>query len=193
MSVLFSLLLGFLKVGLFSVGGGYAAIPLIQDQIVLEYQLMTAEEFADLVTIAEMTPGPIAINAATFLGMRIAGVPGALLCTFGCILLPVCICLTLGKLYYKYRNLSAADTLLACLRPGVVALIACAALNLFAMAVFQDDPDRLSPTILSLTDLKPIETVLFLGCLFLLRKYKINALWIIWGSGLVGTALYLLL
>ena len=82
MSIVFILFISFLQVGLFSVGGGYAAIPLIQNQVVNVWQLMTIEEFADLITIAEMTPGPISINSATFVGMRLAGIPGAIICTF---------------------------------------------------------------------------------------------------------------
>ena len=70
MSVLFQLFFAFIQVGLFSVGGGYAAIPLIQNQIVDIHKLMTLGEFTDLITIAEMTPGPISINSATFVGMR---------------------------------------------------------------------------------------------------------------------------
>ena len=71
--LLIRLFLSFIQVGLFSVGGGYAAIPLIQNQIVNIHGLMTLEEFTDLITIAEMTPGPISINSSTFVGMRLSG------------------------------------------------------------------------------------------------------------------------
>ena len=77
------LFLSFLQIGALSFGGGYAAMPLIQAQIVTEHQWLSMSEFTDLVTIAEMTPGPIAINAATFVGTRLAGVPGALTATPG--------------------------------------------------------------------------------------------------------------
>ena len=79
------LFLSFLKVGLFSVGGGYAAIPLIQSQVVEGKNWITMSEFTNLVTIAEMTPGPISVNSATFVGIRIAGIPGAFAATAGCI------------------------------------------------------------------------------------------------------------
>ena len=79
------LFFSFLKVGMFSVGGGYAAIPLIQSQAVEACGWLTMDEFTNLVTIAEMTPGPIAINAATFVGIRIAGIAGAAAATLGCI------------------------------------------------------------------------------------------------------------
>ena len=73
--LLLKLFFAFIQVGMFSVGGGYAAIPLIQEQIVNIYGLMSMEEFSDLITVAEMTPGPISINSATFVGMRLAGIP----------------------------------------------------------------------------------------------------------------------
>ena len=77
------LFLSFLQVGLFSVGGGYAAMPIIQSSVVEKYGWLTMSEFTDLITIAEMTPGPIAINSATFVGVRIAGVAGAVVATLG--------------------------------------------------------------------------------------------------------------
>lgn len=188
MHIIVKLFLSFLQVGLFSVGGGYAAIPLIQNQIVNVWSLMTIEEFADLITIAEMTPGPISINSATFVGMRLAGIPGAVICTLGCILMPFIICLILAHFYYKYRNFSGVQTVLSCLRPAVVSLISCAGLSILTLAVFKN-----GSVDFALSNLNWIEIALFAVCLFLLRKYKIGAIKIILGSGVVGTILYLLL
>lgn len=70
------LFLSFLQIGLFSFGGGYAALPLIQGQVVTEHGWLSMKEFTDLITIFQMTPGPIAINSATFVGIKIAGIPG---------------------------------------------------------------------------------------------------------------------
>ena len=80
----------FFKIGLFSIGGGYAAMPLIQQQAVDLHPWLTMGQFADIMAIAEMTPGPIAINAATFVGIRTAGLPGALAATAGCVA-PSCV------------------------------------------------------------------------------------------------------
>ena len=93
------LFLSFLKVGMFSIGGGYAAMPLIQSEVVTGYGWLTMSEFTDLITIAEMTPGPIAVNSATFVGIRIAGIPGAAAATFGCIF-PSCIIVSLLAFVY---------------------------------------------------------------------------------------------
>ena len=115
------LILGFLQVGMFSIGGGYAAIPLIREQA-LSHGWLSLAEFTDLVTIAEMTPGPIALNAATFVGIRTGGIPGALLATFSCILPSLIIVTTLAMLYQKFRKTDAMQVLLSGVRPAVVAL-----------------------------------------------------------------------
>ena len=99
------LFLSFLQIGMFSFGGGYVAMPLIQGQVVTLHGWLTMSEFTDLITISQMTPGPIAVNSATFVGMKIAGIPGAVVATAGCIL-PSCIIVTiLARLYLKYRSL----------------------------------------------------------------------------------------
>ena len=96
----------FLQIGRFSFGGGYAAIPLIQGQIVERHGWLSMPEFTDLITISQMTPGPIAINSATFVGIKSAGVQGAAVATLSCIL-PSCIIVTLiAKIYLKYRTMA---------------------------------------------------------------------------------------
>lgn len=184
--LLLKLFFSFIQVGLFSVGGGYAAIPLIQNQIVDIHELMSLEEFTDLITIAEMTPGPISINSATFVGMRLAGIPGVLLCTLGCILPAFIICSLLAYFYYKYRNLGAVQTVLSALRPAVVALIASAGLSILLLGLFNADK-----TNLQIGNFRIVEAVLFAGALVILRKYKTSAISIIFGTGVIGTIAYL--
>ena len=187
--LLLKLFFAFIQVGLFSVGGGYAAIPLIQEQIVNIYGLMTLEEFSDLITIAEMTPGPISINSSTFVGTRLAGPLGAIICTLGCIIPSFIICLTLAHFYYKYRNLEGVQTVLSSLRPAVVALIGSAGVSILMLALFQADFSSFQ-----FKDFHIIEFGLFAASLFLLRKYKekISAISIIFGTGIVGTIIYVL-
>ena len=104
--IYWELFLSFLQVGLFSFGGGYAAMPLIRGQVVTVHHWLSMSEFTDLITISQMTPGPIAVNSATFVGTKIAGTLGALVATFGCIL-PSCIIVTvIARLYLKYRNIT---------------------------------------------------------------------------------------
>ena len=104
--LLLQLFWSFFQVGLFSIGGGYAAIPLIQNQVVTVHNWISMQEFTDLVTIAEMTPGPIAINSSTFVGIRMGGIPCGILCTFACILPSLIIVSLLYFVYAKYKKLS---------------------------------------------------------------------------------------
>ena len=130
------LFLAFLQIGAFSFGGGYAAMPLIEEQVINTYHLMTMADFSDLVTIAEMTPGPIAVNAATFVGNQAAGIPGALIATLG-VILPSCIFVTvLAWVYKKYRKLSMVQGVLGALRPAVIAMIFSAGLKILIPALF---------------------------------------------------------
>ena len=126
----------YFQIGLFSIGGGYAAMPLIEQQVVKLHPWLTPVQFADIVTIAEMTPGPIAINSATFVGTMVAGVPGAIVATLGCIVPSCMIVMTLAYLYYRFRGLSIIQGVLAGLRPAVIAMIASAGINLFLTAVY---------------------------------------------------------
>ena len=183
--ILLKLFFAFIQVGLFSVGGGYAAIPLIQEQIVDIYGMMILEEFSDLITVAEMTPGPISINSATFVGMRVAGIPGVIICSVGCIIPSFCICLILAHFYYKYRSVKGVQVVLSAMRPAVVALIASAGASILMLALFQSEIQNLV-----VENFRIVEFVIFAVALFLLRKFKMNAITIILGSGVVGTIVY---
>lgn len=178
----------FFQIGLFSIGGGYAAMPLIQNQVVELHSWLTMTQFADIMTIAEMTPGPIAINAATFVGIQIAGLPGALLATVGCVFPSCVIALTLAFLYYRFRGLSMVQGVLAGLRPAVVAMIASAGISLFALALYGQ---KTIPA--DFMSFDKIAAVIFLAGFFILKKWKVRPMWIMAGSGVAGVILYTLL
>jgi len=175
------------QIGLFSIGGGYVALPLIHHQIVELHGWLTVTEFADIITIAEMTPGPIAINAATFVGIRVAGIPGALVSTLACVLPSCIIVLLLAKIYYKYRNLNAMQYILSGLRPAVVAMIASAGLGIMLLAFFAGGTISLSVGSVNLVAL-----AIFVTGLFVLRKWKLNPLYVMGGAGMIGLAAYVL-
>lgn len=186
--LLLKLFFAFIQVGMFSVSGGYAAIPLIREQIVNIHGLMTLEEFSDLITVAEMTPGPVSINSATFVGMRISGIPGVLLCSIGCIIPSFCICLTLAHFYYKYCSVSGVQVVLGAMRPAVVALIASAGASILMLGLFQAEIHEIV-----LSNIRITELGIFAAALYLLRKFKVNAVLIILGSGVIGTIIYTLM
>lgn len=178
----------FFQIGLFSFGGGYAAVPLIQNQIVETNHWLEMGQFADLITIAEMTPGPIAVNSATFVGQQIAGAAGAVVCTFGCILPSLIVVLLLSYLYIKFRNLQVVQGILTGLRPAIVAMIASAGLSLLVLALFNASLDKIV-----LSDFRIVEGIIFLVSLILLRKFKVNPIAVIFGSGIIGTLVYMLI
>lgn len=176
------LFLSFLQIGAFSFGGGYAAMPLIQNQVVQLHPWLSQSEFTDLITISQMTPGPIAVNSATFVGTRIAGVPGALAATIGCVL-PSCILVTiLAKIYLKYRTLSLLQDILKSLRPAVIAMIAAAGVSILVTAFWGNDISSLHlDTILSSTNIRAVG--IFLVSLILLAKFKMDPIHVMLLSG----------
>ncbi|MEG6612074.1 chromate transporter [Pseudoclostridium thermosuccinogenes] len=185
---LIKLFWSFFQIGLFSIGGGMAAMPLIQNQVVNLHQWLTLTEFTDLITIAEMTPGPIAINSATFVGIRIAGIPGAIIATIGCILPSCAIVSLLAWLYFKYKELTLVQGILSGLRPTIVALIASAGLSIFILAVWGEGGFSMNPQAINL-----VSVLLFSSALFILRKWKPNPIFVMLGSGIIGGAIYLII
>ena len=178
----------FFEIGLFSFGGGYAAVPLIQSMVVERYHWLTVNEFINLITIAEMTPGPIVINAATFVGMKIDGFLEAVVSTLGSVVPSLIIVLLLSWLYKQYKDLDIVKRILKRIRPLVVAMILSAGFSILVMALFKANDYQT----INLDNIQVIEFVIFAASLFLMRRYKINPIMIIFGSGLVGTLSYVL-
>lgn len=180
------LFISFLQIGLFSFGGGYAAMPLIQGQVVTAHHWLSTAEFTDLITISQMTPGPIALNGATFVGIRVAGLTGAFVATLGCIT-PSCIIVTLiAHIYLKYRSVSAFQQALTSLRPAVVAMIASAGVTILTSAFWN------SQGIVRIADTNWYLVGIFVLCLFLLQKCKANPIWIMLLAGAIKLALAIL-
>lgn len=175
----------FFQIGLFSIGGGYAAMPLIQNQVVDLHPWLTMTQFADIMTIAEMTPGPIAINSATFVGIQVAGISGAVVATVGCIFPSCIIVLSLAYVYYRFRGMTIVQGILVGLRPAVVSMIASAGLSLMIMVLYGE---HTIPANLFNIDL--IGLLLFAFALIVLRKWKPNPLWVMASCGAAGVILY---
>lgn len=179
------LLWSFFQIGLFSIGGGYAAMPLIQHQVVEIHQWLNMTQFADIMTIAEMTPGPIAINSATFVGIQVAGLPGAFVATAGCVLPSCMIVMTLAYAYYRFRGLKMVQGILAGLRPAVVAMIASAGISIVTLSFYGQ---RSLP--MDLSGISYISVFIFGIGLLILRKWKVNPVYVMGGAGLAGVVLF---
>lgn len=165
----------FLKIGAFTFGGGYAMLPLIQ-QAVLKNDWITEKQMVDFIAVSESTPGPLAVNMSTYIGMRTAGIGGALAATFGVVLPSFLIILLVSGCYKKFQNSNIVRGAMAGLQPAVVALIATALLSV-AGNVFDIKNLFTGDTLFS------VITVLVAGFLCYRNKHPIMVIGI---SALVG-------
>ena len=178
------LFLAFFQVGLFSFGGGYASLPLIQHQVVSLHSWLSADEFSDLISLSQLTPGAIAINASSFAGMRVAGFGGAVCATPGCVLPSTVLVLLLAFVYARYRSRSAVDGAMSAIRPTIVGLIFAAGLTILLPAF--------SSAVGSL-GFDPVAVLLAGGGFLLLRRTDCSPLLLMLLSGGIGLASYFLL
>ncbi|MEY8414929.1 chromate transporter [Tissierella praeacuta DSM 18095] len=123
MRKLLKLFWAFFKIGAFTIGGGYAMLPLIQREVVDENNWLTTEEFIDILAIAEVTPGPVAVNTSTYVGYKVAGIKGAMFCTLGTILPSFTIILLIVKFFWGFRQNPIIEKVFLGIRPAVAALI----------------------------------------------------------------------
>ncbi len=177
--------LNFLKIGLFAFGGAYAVIPLIEEQMVTNTGWMTFQEFSDLVAIDELTPGPIIINSSTFIGMKLAGLPGALAATLGCMVPGALIALLLSWLYGKYREIPVINETISVLKCMSVALIFSVLLKMFLNAVFPQGIG--SPGSIDLLMLGMV-----IVSFIVLNRFKVNPLLVMLGCGTLSLLLSLI-
>ena len=175
------LFVSFLQVGMFSFGGGYAAMPLIQEQVVTIHHWLDISEF----TISQMTPGPISINAATFVGIKVAGIPGAVVATGGCILPSCVVVIIIAKVYLKYRKMGMLQGILNALRPAVIAMIASAGISILITAFWGTAVIKLINTNWSLV-------IIFVICFALLQKLKMNPIGVMVLAGIMKLGLSLI-
>ncbi len=161
-TILLSLYWTFLKIGLFTIGGGYAMIPLMEAEIIVIQGWMSASEFLDVVAIAEATPGPVSVNAATFIGYRLAGVAGALTATLGVITPSLVLLLLLSKLLIRAIQDPRTESFLNGLRSALVALIFLASYSLGQSAVIDPPSALIFGALLIFSQLKSISPLYFI-------------------------------
>lgn len=173
MLLLIKLFISFFKIGAFSFGGGYAMLPLLEKELIVKHQWISTIDFIDILAISEMTPGPIAINSATFLGYRVAGILGAIISTFA-VALPSFIIITLMyKFINRFKNSKYVSWAFKGIRPVVLGLIGAAAITVGKT---------------SFIDIKSILIAIFI--FFLVSIKKINAILVIVIAGVLGIILY---
>lgn len=181
--IYWELFCSFVKVGAFCVGGGYASMPLIQAEVIDNHGWMTMAQFVDIFTISQMTPGPIGINAATFVGTTVAGLPGAIAATVGFVFPSIFIVLTLANLFFKYGDIGPVRGILNGLRPAVVALICSAGINFVLLALWNTEalPSNFTKVDLAGCIILPL-------ALYAIRK-KLSVIKVLSMSGFLGLLL----
>jgi chromate transporter len=172
----------FIQIGAFSFGGGYAVLPMIEKYVVQQQQWITLSELADITSISQMTPGPIAINAATFVGVKVAGVWGGLIATIGCVLPSFILLIILAYYFFKHSNLNFVQNILKGLRPAIVSLIALAAISLTLIALWKNPQTDL----LSISNLSISSIVSAAVSLILLIKFKMDTIGVIAIGAIIG-------
>ncbi|MTI46882.1 MAG: chromate transporter [Firmicutes bacterium] len=171
--MLINIFLSFFKIGAFSFGGGYAMLPILQDEIIQNHQWLSGKEFVNVLAIAQMTPGPIAINSATFLGYKLDGFVGAFTATTAVILPSLIIVLTIAHFLNKFKNSKYVEWAFKGIRPVVLGLIASA-----AFFVGKD----------TFIDIKSV--IIALGVFYVVGVKKLHPILAIVGAGLVGVLVY---
>ena len=191
MSILFELFYTFLKVGLFSFGGGYGMLSVIQGEVVTRHAWLTSAEFTDIVAISQMTPGPIGINSATYVGytaaMNATGSPavavaGSLLASLAVMLPSFVIMLTISRYFMKYSKSNSVEAVFRALRPAVVGLIASAALLLMTVENFGSPTDSTMQFVVSV--------LLFIGAFVATYRFKVSPIVIVIVCGAIGGLFY---
>ncbi|NDV66140.1 chromate transporter [Bacteroides sp. 224] len=173
----------FFKIGLFGFGGGYAMLSLIQGEVVTLHGWLSAQEFTDIVAISQMTPGPIGINSATYVGFAATGsVWGSVVATFAVTLPSFILMLTISKFFLKYQKHPVVESIFMGLRPAIVGLLAAAALVLMNKDNFGSPTEDVYSFIISIC--------LFLAAFIGTRHFKINPILMIVVCGLAGFVLY---
>jgi chromate transporter len=192
--IFLKLFISFFKIGLFSFGGGYAMIPLIQSELEANNWL-SSSEFVDIIAIAEMTPGPIAVNSATFVGYKAAGFWGGIIATFGVALPSLLLILIISNIFFKFQKHPLNTMIFYGIRPVVAGLILSAAIVVAKTAFFNDaavPTGSFGSTLLSnpFSIINFEGAVIFVISLIALIKFKINPILVLLGSGGIGVLFY---
>lgn len=173
----------FFKIGLFGFGGGYAMLSMIQGEVVTRYEWLSPQEFTDIVAISQMTPGPIGINSATYVGFTATGsIWGSFIATFAVVLPSFILMLTISRFFLKYQKHPMVEAVFSGLRPAVVGLLASAALVLMNVENFGSPSTDLQSFLISCL----LFIVVFIGT----HRYKLNPIMLIIACGALGAVIY---
>ena len=178
--IYFQLFWAYLKIGIFGFGGGYAMLSMIQFEVVDHYSWMTVEEFADMVALSQMTPGPVSINIATYIGYTVGGILGSLVATAAIVLPSLLMLYLVLKFLFKHKENYIVKTTLASMKPVIAGLI-------FVAALMMMNPVSFADAGLHGSNISVIICAVTFCCVF---WTKINPILLIIASGLMGYLVY---
>lgn len=183
---LIKVFISFIKIGSLAFGGAYAAIPLVEKEIVENLHWMSYDEFSNLLALDELTPGPIIVNAASFIGMKVASVAGAIIATLGSIIPAFLIGLALIIVYNRYNKLSWLQNIVLSLKSMAIALILTTFIKLAIKALFINGQ-------IIIDDISFYAIIMIAISFFLINKKKISPVLVMLGCGLVNVIISLIL
>lgn len=187
MSMIWKLFITFFKIGLFSIGGGYAVIPFIQEEVVDKAGWISEKMFTDIITISQMTPGPLAVNTSTFVGFQIGGLEGAVAATTGCVLCGIVLALFLYHFFQTHQDSDFIFEILNGLKSASLGLIISAAATIVLLAFFGTDTVDWS---MAAAGFDWAALVIFLVMLGAARRFKLNPVLLMIASGVIGLTVY---
>lgn len=170
----------FFKIGLFTVGGGLAALPLMQREV-LHYGWMTMNVFSDMIAVSQSTPGPIGVNMATYIGYHQAGIMGSIIATLGLVTPSIIIICIIAKFLDHFNDYALVKNVFYGLRPAVIGLIVAAAYTISKITIFAGE---------TFGFINPYGMILFIGLLFVTNKWKLHPIVYIIASGIFGIILF---
>lgn len=180
------LFLEFFKIGLFSIGGGLATLPFLQ-QLVDKHGWITSQDLLDMIAISESTPGPIGINTATFVGYKAGGIWGVPVATLGIVTPSIIIIIIIAHYFMKFSEEPMVRSAFYGLRPAVIGLISAAGFEVAKVALFRVDEYKATKQLISLFNFKAM--ALFVIIYLLLHKYKKHPILYLVGAAVVGIIL----
>jgi chromate transporter len=173
----------FFKIGLFSIGGGLATLPFLQD-LVDNYGWITSKELIDMIAISESTPGAIGINTATFVGYKVAGISGGILTSLGLVAPSIIIIILIAHYFKKFNEKPLVQGAFWGLRPAVTGLIASVCFEIIKISILSLEKYNLNKNILDIVNFK--ESVLFILVMYLIHKYKKHPILYLAGAAVIG-------
>lgn len=178
----------FMYIGFFAVGGGLVAASFMQNVLVNQYGLISAEKFYSMLAISESTPGPIGINIATYIGTELYGIPGGIIATIGEVLPSIVTIVLISKFFSKFQEKPLVKSVFKTLRPVTSGLVLCVLVQVFTLAILNLNPQNSNSVVLQVFNLPAL--AIFVVSLFVLFKTKVHPVVVVAFGAVFGVVFF---